>query len=232
MARKPSSTVELKGYGNSVNIIFSDDAAFSDVEKELIRKLENSGQFFAGLAVVLDLGDRVISNQECRKLKEILTDRFKLGISSVQCQSDVTRAIVEEIGWSVKNNSRTERSIRKRIRTKTPVSQANDTFLLKQTLRSGQKVWHSGNIVVVGDVNPGAEVVATGDIVIMGALRGMAHAGVDGNIAAKIIALNLYPIQLRIAEYIGRSPDLSLEADNVPEEARVEDGNITIRKLK
>ena len=86
--------------------------------------------------------------------------------------------------------------------------------------------------MVVGDVNPGAEVVATGDVVIMGTLRGVAHAGAEGDTSAVIIALDLRPIQLRIAGYIGRSPDLDLEMGRVPEMAQVEDGNIVIRKLK
>ena len=86
--------------------------------------------------------------------------------------------------------------------------------------------------MVIGDVNPGAEVVATGDVVIFGNLRGVAHAGADGDTSAAIIALNLHPIQLRIAGYIGRSPDLKLKSDTYPEIAQVEDGNIVIHKLK
>ena len=93
-------------------------------------------------------------------------------------------------------------------------------------------MWHSGNVVIIGDVNPGAEVVATGDIVIIGTLRGVAHAGAEGDTTARIVALNLRPIKLRISEYIGRSPDLNLKMDNVFEEAFVKDGNITIHKLK
>jgi septum site-determining protein MinC len=74
--------------------------------------------------------------------------------------------------------------------------------------------------------------VATGDVVVLGKLRGVAHAGAEGSASAEIIALDLHPIQLRIAEYIGRSPDLDLEPNRDPETAKVEDGNIVIRKLK
>ncbi len=78
---------------------------------------------------------------------------------------------------------------------------------LRQTLRAGQAVSHEGDLIIIGDVNAGAEVMAEGDITIWGSLRGIAHAGIDGNIKAEIRALRLQPIQIRIANYIARSPD-------------------------
>jgi septum site-determining protein MinC len=226
LASTSSSAVEIKGYGNDVNIILSDETAFSDVEAELIMRLEDSDQFFSGVEVILDFGDRVLDRKECERLDEILSDRFNLTVSAVRRRSYETRKVVKKVGWKVESQRK------KKEKIKTPAGRGSDTVLIKRTLRSGQKEWHEGNIVIVGDVNPGAEVVATGDVVVMGTLRGVAHAGAEGNTSAVIIALSLRPIQLRIAEYIGRSPDLDLEVDNIPEMARVEDGNITIRKLK
>ena len=226
MASRSSSAVEIKGYGNDVNIILSDETAFSDVEAELIMRLKDSDQFFSGVAVILDVGDRVLDRKECERLDEILSDRFNLTVSAVRSRSDETRKVAKKVGWKVESQQRKKKKIR------TPAGRRSDTILIKRTLRSGQKEWHRGNIVIIGDVNPGAEVVATGDVVIMGTLRGVAHAGAEGNTSAVIIALSLRPIQLRIAEYIGRSPDLDLDVDNIPEMARVEDGNIIIHKLK
>lgn len=238
MAKESLNVVEFKGYGNGINIILSNDAAFSDLEAELIRKLEDSDQFFADVTdftVVLDMGNRVFSSEECEKLREIVNDRFDLTISSVLSQSDGTRKVVEKIGWELGTRQQKKHEApkkEKREKRKNSKMKENDTILLRQTMRSGQELRHSGNVVIVGDVNPGAEVVATGNIVIMGALRGVAHAGAEGDDSARIVALNLHPIQLRIAEYIGRSPDLDLKADNIPEEALVRDGSIVIRKLK
>lgn len=238
MAKKSSDVVEFKGYGDDINIILSDDAAFSDLEAELIMKLKDSDQFFAGVTdvtVVLDLGDREFSNKECERLREILSDRFDLVISGVRSQSDKTRKAIEKIGWGLKTHEQKvyrEQRRQRREKRKVPAVKQNDTILLRQTTRSGQRLWHSGNVVIIGDVNPGAEIVATGNIVVIGALRGLAHAGAEGDASARIIALNLHPIQLRIAEYIGRSPDLNLKVDNVLEEALVKDGNIVIQKLE
>ena len=225
LANELPPAVEIKGYGTDVNIILSAEAPFPDVETELVKRLGDSDQFFSGLAVVVDAGDRVLSAEECERLKEILADKFNLTVSGVRSQSEQTREAAERIGWDVDATKREKEKI------KTPDGRQNDTILLKRTLRSGQREWHQGNIVILGDVNPGAEVVATGDVVIIGTLRGVAHAGAEGSDSAVIIAVNLRPIQLRIAGYIGRSPDLDLKRENVPEMARVEDGNIVIDKL-
>jgi septum site-determining protein MinC len=102
---------------------------------------------------------------------------------------------------------------------------------LRQTLRSGQSVSHKGHLIIVGDVNPGAEVVADGDITVWGSLRGIAHAGINGDVAAEIRALRLEPIQLRIAHAIARSPDRprkSALSRAVPETARIVNGTIRI----
>ncbi len=86
-------------------------------------------------------------------------------------------------------------------------SEKTVTLYLKQNLRAGQAVSHNGDLIIIGDVNAGAEVMAEGDITIWGSLRGIAHAGIAGNAKAEIRALRLQPIQIRIANYIARSPD-------------------------
>lgn len=106
---------------------------------------------------------------------------------------------------------------------------------LKQTLRSGQTVSHKGDLVIVGDVNPGAEIMAEGDITVWGSLRGIAHAGIGGNTEAEIRALNLQPIQIRIAHAIARAPDrprITYANGTGPEIARIVEGKIRIQKNK
>ncbi len=106
---------------------------------------------------------------------------------------------------------------------------------IKQTLRSGQVVSHKGDLVIVGDVNPGAEILAEGDITVWGSLRGIAHAGIGGNTEAEIRALNLQPIQIRIAHAIARAPDrprITYANGTGPEIARIVDGKIRIQKNK
>ena len=95
------------------------------------------------------------------------------------------------------------------------------------TLRGGQALHHAGNIVVIGDVNPGTELVATGDIVVFGRLLGVAHAGAQGDNDAKVYALALQATQLRIATVIAVDEERARVASE-PEVAFVRDGRIAI----
>lgn len=107
----------------------------------------------------------------------------------------------------------------------------------KQTVRSGQVIKSNGNVVIIGDCHPGCEIHAAGDITVWGILGGIAHAGCNGNTKARIRALNLNAIQLRIADSYARRPDhiknIYVEKSNsfIPEEARNINGNIVILKI-
>ncbi|HEX3464493.1 MAG TPA: septum site-determining protein MinC [Candidatus Elarobacter sp.] len=100
------------------------------------------------------------------------------------------------------------------------------TLYHRGTLRGGQALHNLGNLVVIGDVNPGAELVASGDIVVFGALRGVAHAGAQGDRAARVIALELAPTQLRIATLIATS-DAGTKPRG-PEHASIADERIVV----
>jgi septum site-determining protein MinC len=111
------------------------------------------------------------------------------------------------------------------------------TLYLRKTIRSGQSISSDGNLVIIGDVNPGAEVIAKGDITVWGILGGIAHAGSEGNNYAKIRALKLNPVQIRIGEIFARRPDtinlpyIQKSCEYIPEEAFTYKGSIVIRKI-
>ena len=111
------------------------------------------------------------------------------------------------------------------------------TLYLRKTIRSGQSISSDGNIVIIGDVNPGSEIIAKGDITVWGILGGIAHAGSDGNNYAKIRALKLNPVQIRIGEVFARRPDtinlpyIQKSCEYIPEEAFTYNGSIVIRKI-
>jgi septum site-determining protein MinC len=110
--------------------------------------------------------------------------------------------------------------------TSAPIAAGPSTLYHTGTLRGGQSLHNLGNIVVIGDVNPGAELVASGDIVVFGALRGVAHAGAQGDRSARVIALELAPTQLRIATAIATS-DGGGKARG-PEHAAIVDDRIAV----
>lgn len=99
------------------------------------------------------------------------------------------------------------------------------------TLRGGQTLHHTGNIVVVGDVNPGAELVATGDVLVFGRLAGIAHAGAGGDENARIYAIELTPTQLRIASFIGTDEDPKRASAPSPEVAIARNAKILVLSL-
>lgn len=104
------------------------------------------------------------------------------------------------------------------------------TLLVRRHLRSGQRVHYQGNVVVLGDVNPGAEIVATGDIVVMGVLRGLAHAGSAGDPERVVAAFRLQATQLRIANHIARAPEGD-RPPHVAEVAQVREGHVVLDNL-
>ena len=105
------------------------------------------------------------------------------------------------------------------------------TILLRQNLRSGQRFYTRYHVVILGDVNPGAEVIAGGSILIMGSLRGLAHAGKFGDEEQVVAALRMHPLQLRIAEHITRPPDQEPDSIPLPELARIREGKVMIEAM-
>jgi septum site-determining protein MinC len=107
-----------------------------------------------------------------------------------------------------------------------------NSLYLKQTLRAGQAVSHKGDLIIIGDVNAGAEVMAEGDITIWGSLRGIAHAGINGNTKAEIRALRLQPIQIRIADAIARSPDSRARSASQDHQSTIETAKLINGKIR
>ncbi|NLF80353.1 MAG: septum site-determining protein MinC [Clostridia bacterium] len=119
------------------------------------------------------------------------------------------------------------------MRNSWPASISNrPTMLYEKSLRSGQNINFDGNVVVLGDVNPGAEIVAGGHILVLGALRGLVHAGANGEEGATVTALHFAPTQLRIASHITRPPDGAENEQKPPETARIKNDEVVIEKYK
>ena len=95
------------------------------------------------------------------------------------------------------------------------------------TVRAGEHLEVDGAVLVLGDVNPGARISARGDVLVWGRLRGIAHAGCEGARNARIVALQLRPLQLRIADAVARGPD-EPPPEGVTEQARLEGDEIAI----
>lgn len=106
-------------------------------------------------------------------------------------------------------------------------------MIIRRNFRSGQRIIAPGDLVIVGDVNPGAEVIAAGNIYVFGRVAGgVLHAGADGsNNKAQVLALSLQPTQLRIGRVITRAPDQKNSSEEGPELAKVQDNSIVVEKF-
>jgi len=176
---------------------------FNRIKVELIEKLKKSIDFFRG-ANILGIRGEDLSESQKKELFQIIEEEYKLSLSKQGLPSHL------EIGDI-------NREITKSM-----------TKFISSTIRSGQIIEHDGSIVIIGDVNPGALIRAKGNIVILGSLKGVAHAGIDGNDKAIIAAYDLQPTQLRIGNIIGRKPDGEVVASDLPEVARVYNGEVLI----
>ncbi len=197
--------LEIKGVTIPALMIKLDGKrSFKENLEELEKKL--SSAFFKGSISIVDLSDIQLSETQKEEIENILKkyNSRVLGYKTSDKKSEKT---------SIKN-----------------VSEKKSLKIINKTLRSGQRVEYDGDILIIGDVNPDAYVVASGNIIVMGTLRGIVHAGANGDETAVIMALKLKPQQLRIASYFTRSPD-EMEEPEYPEKAYIEDNKIYIDKI-
>lgn len=224
-----SDLVSIKGIKNGLLILLSSTEEWTVITQELATRIDEKGDFFSGAHVTIDVGERPVPKYELTSVKALL-ERRGLTLIVVQTSSQTTydsaqaldlRTAVPEELLAVSNDD-----ILDTISIDSE-EQGTPGVMLKRTLRSGRTVHSRGHVVVVGDVNPGAEIVATGDIIIWGKLRGTVHAGAEGNMSAIICALDMSPNQLRIADLIVTSPSDKNRKVH-PEIASVRDDRIVV----
>lgn len=214
------NTVSFKATSKGLVIILDNNVNFNEIVEGIEKKLVSSGNFFKGAVLDITYRNRELSEDEENALISMIEKKAEAQINSFK------KEVVEQksIAFDKKINI-------KKIMYFNGTSEGITKFH-NGTLRSGQLIKYEGNVVVIGDVNPGGEIQAAGNIIVLGSVRGTVHAGYDGNRNAVIAALNLAPTQLRIADVITRSPD-EMEGNQaaVPEIARIKDEYILIDEL-
>lgn len=183
MEHVKGSRISIKGTKGGLLLYLDDQAPFTEIIEELKHKLhDKQAQLLKGpdMPLSVHLNNRQISQEEERRLREVLATRPNLIIEHIESNQLHYRNDYDPLS-----------------------SQEN----VSGTVRSGQVLEASGSVLLLGDVNPGGTIRAGGHIFIMGALRGTAHAGSYGNKDVIIAASKMCPTQLRIASTITRSPD-------------------------
>ncbi|MFP4651535.1 MAG: septum site-determining protein MinC [Phormidium sp.] len=202
------------------------ELTWQELWQQLKHRLNAGDRFWQPqTTVILQAGDRLLDSRQLQELDEALQEaQLKLKrVSTYRRQTAVAAATAgycveqPEPEDSLQNNSVTS-----------PQALAEPLYL-NNTVRSGTEIRHPGTVILVGDVNPGGAVIAEGDILIWGRLRGIAHAGAAGNPQCLIMALQMDPTQIRIANAVARAPSDKL-LDYYPEVAYVANRAIRISR--
>jgi septum site-determining protein MinC len=183
---------------------------WSQLWEQIQQRLDSSAKIWPpNTSVCLMANDRLLDPRQFEQLDSALSDAH-LRLKRVVTSRRQTAIAAVTAGYSVEQQSPALRlseaeSVKFADLPVMPI--LAEPLFLKTTLRSGTEVRHPGSVVVVGDVNPGSTIVADGNILVWGRLRGIAHAGANGDRDCQIMALQMEPTQLRIADKVARSPE-------------------------
>ncbi len=218
--------IAIKGVKDGLLISLSPTENWQSVTDHLASRIDARADFFAGAAITIELGTRPVPKYELSSLKALL-ERRGLSLSLVLSESDTTRESALALDLKTDSNKRSAATEKQETLPVDPEETGTGGVLVRRTLRSGRIVHSKGHVVVFGDVNPGAQVIAAGDIIVWGKLRGTVHAGADGDESAVVCALEMSPSQLRIAGYIVTSP-AGKRRHVAPEVALIRDNQIVV----
>lgn len=206
-----NSQVQLKSKEGRLLLILppesqvsASELSWSDIWQQIRQRLNAGDRFrISNTPVHLMAQDRLVDARQLQELAEALTE-VQLRLISVSTSRRQTAIAAVTSGYSVEQLQPVT-SLNSEP-TATAIPQA-DALYLEMTVRSGVEIRHPGTVILLGDLNPGGIVIADGDIIIWGRLRGIAHAGAGGNRECLIMALQMEPTQLRIADAVARAPE-------------------------
>jgi septum site-determining protein MinC len=182
---KKRQNVTIKGTKDGIVLHLDDSCSYDELKKELDEKLTANQRTQAErhlIPVKVVVGNRYLNEAQRDELKNLIRQKKNLVVDDIE-SNVVTRAEVDKL------------------------KAENEVVTVARIIRSGQVLEVPGDLLLIGDVNPGGTVIAGGNIFIMGSLKGIAHAGVFGNDQAVITASSMQPSQLRIHDCINRAPD-------------------------
>ncbi len=244
--------VSIKGTREGLTITL-EQGEFGALIAELEEHLKTQGAFFRSAKVALQVGDRALDQEQLGQLSELLA-RSEMTLRTVVTSSADTQRAVNALGLRLLEPTSAEGETastipgsdglepedrpapaRPVVTAPAPIirpgngQEGSRGTLVRRLVRSGQVIRHTGHVVVIGDVNVGAEIIAGGDIVIWGRLFGTAHAGAMGDDNAVVCALDLTPLQLRIGNHVARPGEEARPTRRSPEVAMVRDDAIVVQ---
>lgn len=212
-----NQTVVIKSNKYGITLFLDKDMDFQELLEKIGEKFTASAKFFENAQMALAFEGRTLSKEEQMEVIRVIQENSTLEILCV-----------------LEQDALKESYMKKALEEKQQQRSNNDGRFYKGTLRSGQVLESETSIIILGDVNPGATVVSKGNVVVLGTLKGTIHAGAVGNERAFVAALNMNPMQIRIADCIARSADGPVTGKGGmtgPMIAYTEEGNIYMEPI-
>lgn len=208
-----TSLVQIKGIRDGLLATFV-DAPWEDQRTALLAQIDERSAFFQGARLAMDVGSQILKVNDLVDLRDHLSER-NVTLWAIVSESPTTEQTSQLLGLATRISKPRPEEQRQFADTITDET----ALFISKTIRSGTRIEFPGHIVIFGDVNPGAEIVAEGNVIIWGRVRGMIHAGSKGDRSAFICALDLSANQLRIADEV--SATLKPQKDPKPEIASI-----------
>ena len=213
---------ELKKEGSTISY------AWSEIIQQIQQRLSgDSRSWDPNTPVRILANDRLLDTIQIQELADILL-QANLRLKRFYTKRRQTAVAVATCGFSVEQQT-AQQALMAETSTNLLVA---DPMYVQMTLRSGTEIRHDGSVIVMGDMNPGSVVIADGDILVWGKLRGTVHAGAGGNAGSIVMAIQMQPSQIRIADFVARGPS-NVPAQFFPEVAYVTpQGKISITQAQ
>ncbi len=211
-------SVNLKGTGSGIILDLDPNVSFEELSRDLTSKFRESSSFLGRASVGLLIRGRVLNDDEEAQVLAIIGDNSRLTITCVLKEDPRTDEIFagyareEHTSFADMPDSTDDTPDFNLDDLLEPLPARDNAKIYRGSLRSGQTLTFKESVIIMGDIKPGANVTSDGNIFVLGSLRGCAYAGAQGDEKAYVFALELDPLQVRIANAIAISPD----ADNGP----------------
>ena len=212
--------VRVNGRGWNIDFTLDDRVDCDLLVDSLRQHLSESSGWFKGVPVTVNVGARATNLDDLRLIRDVIEGEHRIPISKFDLgdaallQSSLSEAVGVPVSLGLNGHDQDwkdgslfvsqESSEKSHADAEAEKSAKPEPLVIKSTCRSGLAVSHDGDLIILGDVNPGAELTAAGDIVVAGVLRGAAHAGCNdyGKSSSVVIAATMEPHLLRIADHI------------------------------
>lgn len=209
------NTVVIKGNKAGMSVFLDSDVTFEELLADIATKFQESTKFWGSVQMTLTLEGRKLTPAEEFQVVNVITEHSQI-----------------EILCLIDRDANRMKQCEKALNEKLMELSSTTGQFFRGNLQEGESVESESSIVIIGDVGRGAKVTAKGNVIVLGELNGSVIAGVAGNQDAVIVAIEMAPTQLRIAEFTGRIQEKGKKLGRGPMMVCIENNEICLKKIK